>query len=215
MVMNKKIDAILRGYQKRALKLFAGFLITLSIFTVNCATRNEPPPDEFAGQSYDAVGIITSIETDAGMITIDHEDIPGYMSAMEMTQNVSDQEMLKDLKSGDKVKFVIHRTGGSTNIVKLTKIGESVIIDAREIYTKNCAECHADDGSGSKRGIPFISGHALHHSEAEFIDRVNNGKGKKMPSFRDKLSEAEISAVVKFVRTEIQGGASEKKEHLH
>ena len=56
----------------------------------------------------------------------------------------------------------------------------------------------------------LIEGHALDHSEEDFIRTVTNGKKKKMPSFKEKLNEAEIKEVVDYVRNVIQAEARKK-----
>lgn len=84
-----------------------------------------------------------------------------------------------------------------------------------KIYKENCAQCHGANGGGTKKGISLTSGHALHHSEAEYIEQVTNGEGKKMPAFKDKLSEEEIAEVVKFVRTELQKSKKRTGGHKH
>lgn len=54
------------------------FLIILTIFiSVNFACKNEVKPEM---QTYEAFGIVQSIDAETGKITIDHENIPGYMS---------------------------------------------------------------------------------------------------------------------------------------
>lgn len=80
-----------------------------------------------------------------------------------------------------------------------------------EIYAASCAECHGKDGEGAEKGISLIKGHALYHSEEDFLNRVTNGKKDVMPAFRDKLTEAEIAEVVRFVREGIQGPFVKKK----
>jgi mono/diheme cytochrome c family protein len=85
--------------------------------------------------------------------------------------------------------------------------------DGAAIYQINCARCHGPGGEGAKKGIPLISGHALHHTEGDYIKQVTDGEGKKMPAFRDTLSSEEISAVVKYVRSGIQAGIERGAEH--
>lgn len=68
----------------------------------------------------------------------------------------------------------------------------------------NCAICHGEGSEGAKKGISLVKGHALDHSEAEYVEQVRNGEGKKMPAFSDKLSTGQIAEVVKFIRTDIQ-----------
>lgn len=82
----------------------------------------------------------------------------------------------------------------------------------REIYTSNCAECHGGNGEGTKKGISLIKGHALLHTAEDFVDRVTYGKADVMPSFKDKLTEAEIAEVVRYVREDIQGPSTRKDQ---
>ncbi len=192
-------------------------LITLTaIFTFACNSNKEAniaPNTE--KQTYKSVGVIKKVDAENGKITIDHEDIAGYMSAMEMTEPVSDKKMLESVKIGDKVEFEIERTGSKILITKLDKIGEVVLINAPEIFKTNCAECHGANGEGTKKGLSFLKGHALDHSEEDFIRRVTDGKDDKMPAFKDKLTPEEIIEVVKFVQTEIQKDAKKNEQDAH
>ena len=87
----------------------------------------------------------------------------------------------------------------------------AVAPNAGKIYAASCAECHGDVGEGAEKGISLIKGHALYHSTDDFINRVTNGKKDEMPAFKEKLTEAEIAEVVRFVREEIQGPYLKKK----
>jgi Cu/Ag efflux protein CusF len=166
-------------------------------------------------QVYRAVGIIKHIDADAVKLTIDHEDIAGYMSAMKMDFEVIKIISINNFKIGDKIEFELERTGEKLLVTKITKIGEVVSLNGGEIYKINCAECHGADGEGTKKGIPFISGHALHHSEKEFVEQVINGEGEKMPAFKAKLSAEQIAEVVKFVRNNLQQNVQKLENHTH
>lgn len=216
---------------KNKFKLPAVFIFSITVFAFACisgenskrvtnSNANVAPTAE--KQTYKSTGIIKAIDTRTGKVKIDHEDIPGYMSAMEMTEAVSERKLLETVRVGDQVEFEIERTGAKIVITKLTKIGEVTLINGSETYQTNCATCHGAVGEGAKKGIPLISGHALHHSEDEYIEQVNNGKGKKMPAFKDKLTAEQIAAVVKFVRRDLQKDTSDnqtsdddKHEHQH
>jgi Cu/Ag efflux protein CusF len=55
-------------------------------------------------------------------VRLDHEDIPGYMKAMEMDFNVDDASALEGLKSGDKVHGILKvKPGGDLVITQLRK----------------------------------------------------------------------------------------------
>lgn len=170
-------------------------------------------------KTYKSVGVVKAVDTDGGRITIDHEEIPGYMAPMEMNEKVRDRAMLEGVTPGDKVEFEIERKGAEITVTKMTKVGAVKLINGGEIFKTSCTECHGPNGEGAQKGISLVKGHALSHTEAEMIDRVTNGKDKKMPAFKDKLSSEEIAAVVKFVRDEIQKDATpedrEKHKHNH
>lgn len=208
---------ILRIYGEifMSLNKLALILLIFSMFSACDSQKETSVAQDTEKQTYKSGGVVKNIDADAGKITIDHEDIPGYMSAMEMSEPVSDKKMLEAVKIGDKVEFEIERTGAEVVFTKLNKIGEIAVLSGSEIYKTNCAECHGAKGEGAEKGISFLKGHALHHSEAEFIEQVKNGEKDEMPAFKDKLSEEEIAAVVKFVRTEIQKTPADKKAESH
>lgn len=166
-------------------------------------------------KTYDSTAIVTKIDVAANMVTLDHDDIPGYMKAMSMTEKVKSPEILNGIRVGDRVEFEIERTGSEIIITKLTKVSGVGQVNGAEVFKANCARCHGDSGEGTKKGIPLVTGHALHHSAEEYVQRVTNGKDPKMPAFGGKLSDSEIKAVVDYVRGTIQAGAkdSESSEH--
>ncbi|MEZ5428676.1 MAG: copper-binding protein [Pyrinomonadaceae bacterium] len=199
----------------------ACLFVSLTLFLAcqagsDAETNPNSPVNRTETQTYKSTGVIKKIDAEKGEITIDHEDIPGYMSAMEMTEPVADKKMLEPLKAGDKVDFEIERTGPEVIVTKIAKTGG--VLSGSEIFKTNCAECHGEKGEGAKKGIPLVSGHALHHSESEYVEQVKNGEEDKMPAFRDKLSEEEIAGVVKYVRETLQKNSSageEKHQHGH
>lgn len=202
---------------KNHFKLFVIFTFLIAAFA--CQTNNEAskPLNFTEKQTYKSVGVVKSVDTDAGKITIDHEEIAGYMTAMEMTEAVSDAKMLETVKVGDKVEFDLERTSSKLVITKLNKIGEVAVASGGEIYKTNCATCHGGLGEGAVKGISLLKGHALKHSEKEYIEQVTSGEGKKMPAFKDKISAEQIAAVVKYVREELQKDVpkEEMTEHQH
>ncbi|MBK7707852.1 MAG: copper-binding protein [Acidobacteria bacterium] len=197
-----------------------GKLITLTVFVASLivsacsAPEGLKPIQPSEIRTYKSTGVIKKVDAETGKLTLDHEDIPGYMAAMEMTESVKDRSSLSGVKVGDRVDFEIERTGASIIISKITKIGEVAVVSGLEVYKTNCSECHGENGTGTKKGISLISGHALHHSRAEHIKQVTDGKRDKMPAFRDKLSPGQIDAVVEYIREDLQKGAG-GGEHKH
>jgi len=73
-------------------------------------------------------------------------------------------------------------------------------------YKAKCAMCHAADGSGATpagkamKTPSFSSPQMLKMSTAELVAGTKNGKGK-MPAYSNKLTEAQITAVVAYIQT--------------
>ena len=103
------------------------FLLTLA-FTFACSS--EPQPEKAAtptptpqpaaqmigppgyapavlGKPYPAKGVITSLNVEELWLGIDHEEVKDLMPAMQMEFWVRDPAILKGLRVGDKVDFVI------------------------------------------------------------------------------------------------------------
>jgi len=77
------------------------------------------------------------------------------------------------------------------------------------LYAAKCASCHSSDGTGNKKLGVLVGGDLskLDLTKADTSKRTNdelkntvlNGKNK-MPSFKGKISEEEITGLVKFLR---------------
>src|ERR1700751_661131 len=73
------------------------------------------------------------------------------------------------------------------------------------LFRSKCAMCHGADGTGSEVGkslnIPDLRSQAVQKlPDAELVKTVSDGKGG-MPPFKGSLSEAQIHALVKYVRS--------------
>ena len=83
---------------------------------------------------------------------------------------------------------------------------------AKANYTKNCEPCHGPSGEGGPVKVdnktikvPSLkSPHAAKLTDDHIAHMITNGE-EAMPAFKDKMSQAEIADVVKFVRAQFQG----------
>ena len=81
-----------------------------------------------------------------------------------------------------------------------------VAADAASVFVAKCALCHGKDGHGlpawKAKGQPDFTdaGWQSAHTDAQIVETIKNGKGKYMPPFKGKMSDAEITAVVGRVR---------------
>ena len=83
---------------------------------------------------------------------------------------------------------------------------------ARVNYAKHCEACHGPEGVGGLVKVEnkqikvasLKSEHAMKHTDEKLAKTITGGE-EEMPSFKDKLTQAEIQELVKFVRKEFQG----------
>ena len=80
-------------------------------------------------------------------------------------------------------------------------------VDGASVFGSKCSICHGKDGAGTpnwkSKGQPDLSSADWQksHTDAQISETVKNGKGKYMPSFKAKLSDDEVNAVVAHVRS--------------
>lgn len=71
------------------------------------------------------------------------------------------------------------------------------------IYKANCQSCHGSAGTpnpGIAKMLGIKPASEYKNTEKEMVDAVKNGKGKMKP-FSGKLTDAQITDVVKYFRT--------------
>jgi len=71
--------------------------------------------------NYDGTGEVTKINMELGSVELKHDDMPGLMPAMQMEFYVKDKTMLKDLKIGDRVRFVLEYKHPQETITSIKK----------------------------------------------------------------------------------------------
>lgn|SRR5487761_652434 len=75
-----------------------------------------------------------------------------------------------------------------------------------DTYKAKCAMCHAADGSGNTpagkatKTPSFSSPEVTKKTTAELVETTKNGTGK-MPAYSNKLTGAQITAVVAYIQT--------------
>jgi mono/diheme cytochrome c family protein len=78
--------------------------------------------------------------------------------------------------------------------------------DGAALYKAKCATCHGPDGKGQtamgkKMNLRDLgSPEVQKQSDKELHDVTANGKGK-MPGYKDKMTDADIKALVDYMRT--------------
>ncbi len=68
-------------------------------------------------------------------------------------------------------------------------------------YMDNCSACHLANGKGVKGAFPALAGSPLVQGDAKVLTTtVLNGRAG-MPAFKDDLSDADLSAILTYVRS--------------
>jgi len=76
-----------------------------------------------------------------------------------------------------------------------------------EVYSGKCGGCHGQDGKGSarlkERGIPDFTdaGWQKNHTDAQIRESIENGKGRIMQAWKDKLAPEDITELVAKIRS--------------
>ena len=88
----------------------------------------------------------------------------------------------------------------------VTASARADVPDATAIFKSNCAACHGADGRGhSPMGkalhVKDLASDDVQKQSDEALEKIIvDGKGK-MAGFKGKLSESDIDALVKFIRS--------------
>ena len=76
-----------------------------------------------------------------------------------------------------------------------------------DTYKAQCAKCHGADGlattpmAKAMKVLSFKDPAMVKASDAQFIASTTDGKGKMMPAYKGKLTDAQIKDVIAYIRT--------------
>lgn len=99
------------------------FLVCLSIFALSCGEDPDPAKSQAVViLTFKGKGEVKAINLEKKEITLDHEEIKGYMEAMVMEFSVLEKSLLDNVKPGDKVEFTLKHEAGIDTITEMRKI---------------------------------------------------------------------------------------------
>jgi len=83
-----------------------------------------PPgfPPTVLGKPYPGTGILTTINLEEGWVAIEHQEIKDLMPAMTMEFWVRNRSLMKGLRVGDKVDFVVVEDRKGQYLKELKKV---------------------------------------------------------------------------------------------
>ena len=98
--------------------------LVVLVFPILLAGCKESAPDKkgTTDKEYDVKGKVTAVDPKQQTVTLDHEDIPGLMNAMEeMPFHVESPALLEGIKTGDKVQGRVKKGEAGYIITQLEK----------------------------------------------------------------------------------------------
>lgn len=85
------------------------------------STADNETPVEDATAYRDVAGTVVRLAPEDGIITVDHEEIPGFMAAMIMDLEVADPDELDRIAPGDRILFDLVELESRYRIVRIRK----------------------------------------------------------------------------------------------
>jgi cytochrome c6 len=102
--------------------------------------------------------------------------------------------------------FAVALAGGSPEVSGTAAAAPQSNGDAAAIYARHCAKCHGKDGRAKTFKAKFNKARDLtdpawqrHVTDEGIFNSIMQG-GDKMPSFKKKLSEAQVESLVALIR---------------
>jgi protein SCO1/2 len=92
-------------------------LLAVPFVLTGCNKGPDTPKDKL----YDVKGKVVTVDPGKKTVTLDHEDIPGLMKAMEMKFSVEDAKVLEGINTGDQVHGRLKVESGNYIITELKK----------------------------------------------------------------------------------------------
>lgn len=98
-------------------RFFWLWLLVLAAVFLPAGCRNTSEGDK--DKVYDIKGKVVAVDLEKKTVTLDHEDIPGFMKAMKMPFSVENAEVVEGIKAGDDVQGKLSVKGSGYTITQL------------------------------------------------------------------------------------------------
>ena len=142
--------------------------------------------------------ILTKIITGDGRQTITGRDRHNLLSeAMPEWKNVFNESQVKAL-----IAYIRFLGKGKHELMGDPEVG-------RQVYQTYCHVCHGEEGDGDGIMTGLMGMMPMDHTNSNVTDALDNealvsgildGKGRFMPAWRGILSQAEVEALVSYIR---------------
>jgi mono/diheme cytochrome c family protein len=78
-----------------------------------------------------------------------------------------------------------------------TSLSGPSTIDVQALFASTCSFCHGDGGRAAGKGPQLMN---TTRTDEFLRDRIKNGKEGAMPAFGQTLSDADVDAIIKYIR---------------
>jgi mono/diheme cytochrome c family protein len=96
-------------------------------------------------------------------------------------------------------EMLLHAESGTpTAISGLLPINSSAVARGHDLFLMNCAHCHGNDARGTDEAPDLTK---LRPSEARIASVVKKGIKGEMPRFGQKLTDADVRMLIRFIRS--------------
>jgi protein SCO1/2 len=95
-----------------------GFTIFIAGLMLTGCSKTEGDVKE---KIYDVKGKVVAVDAEKKEVTLDHEEIPGFMKAMKMPFAVENAKVLDGIKAGDQIHGRLKVKDGKNTIIELMK----------------------------------------------------------------------------------------------
>jgi len=92
-------------------------LLVIALVVAGCQKPAATPQTK----TYDVHGKVVAVDSQRQTVTLDHEDIPGLMQAMEMEFKVANPQVLENVAAGDQIHGRLEVRSGDYVITGLSK----------------------------------------------------------------------------------------------
>jgi mono/diheme cytochrome c family protein len=142
-------------------------------------------------------GFIISIVLVAGRLFLRRQLSPGSLRAYLVGMFIASALMLgAGYWGGEMLLHAAPENLGATSV--LSQSDPSAVMRGHDLFLMNCAHCHGDDARGTDEAPDLTK---FHKSEARIASVVKNGIKGEMPRFGQKLTDADVKMLIRFIRS--------------
>src|SRR5579859_4415651 len=113
--------------------LLTGVFCFVSLLSPHAQSAPSPDPAETGAQVFAARGVVREFSSNDQTVTISHEAVSNYMSAMTMPFKVRDTREMSGLHPGDVVTFRLHVTQTDSWVDRITRIGNVPLSESKQL----------------------------------------------------------------------------------